>query len=562
MKRPDLYGSYENTKVLHYTELDSDMGEATPWHSLGDSELQGIPLSIERRDDGELYVHTVPDTHILTIGATRSGKTQSFVIPYAKFLTLRKNKCSMVFTDPKLELFRALAPTLHEQGYRIVHLNFTDSSRSDRWNPLCKIYDAYQRYVSVESRVKPILKDGEYFLELDGKEYHSFTSIECAINAEKRNLLAKVQGMVEEIASILCVAGSDRDISWMNGGRAIFKGIIYAMLEDSIPGGPRPLITRDNFSFDTLLNIFDRIGSGKCPFTNEYFGKRNHETSLAYKTVQKYLFIRAENTKDGFISTLATAMTAIRDGAVRDITCANSFELSEFDDECRPVAIFISMKDETKLYYGIISLFLTDLYTALIDMTRRRGNLPRKNPFYFILDEFGNMPEFRDFDSVISSCGGRNIWFWLVIQSYAQLENVYGKSAEIVKDNLNMHVYLGTNNPETKQSFSNECGKKTIISPLSALNGESETIDHYVREEVPAIPVSRLSKMSVGECVITRMNADVVISRLERYYTCPELIDEFLDEHNYISEFIPGDPKYEYPIERIKAKDDDDDDLF
>ena len=220
------------------------------------------------------------------------------------------------------------------------------------------------------------------------------------------------------------------------------------------------------------------------------------------------------------------------------------------------------MKDETKLYYGVISLFLSDLYTTLIDMTRKNGNKPRKYPFYFILDEFGNMPEFKDFDTVISSCGGRNIWFWLIIQSYAQLESVYGKSAEVVKDNLNMHVYLGTNNPETKQSFSNECGKKTVISPLSALNGDSDTITHYVRDEVSAVPVSRLSKMEVGECFITRMNSDVVLSRLERYYTCPELIEPFIGDGSYIVPFEFGDPKYEYPVYKIEGDDDDDDDLF
>ena len=109
MKRPDLYTNYENTQVLHYTELDTAMGDAVVWDELENTELSGIPISVERRGDGKLYVHTVPDTHVLAIGATRCGKTQSFVIPYAKFLTLRKNKCSMVLTDPKLELFRALA---------------------------------------------------------------------------------------------------------------------------------------------------------------------------------------------------------------------------------------------------------------------------------------------------------------------------------------------------------------------------------------------------------------------------------------------------------------------
>ncbi len=559
MIRPDFYENYENTRVLHYSELDGVLGTPVPWRELENMELEGIPISIQRREDGELYLHTVPDTHALAIGATRCGKTQSFVIPYAKFLTLRKNKCSMVLTDPKLELFRALSPTLLRQGYKVIHLNFINTDNSDRWNPLTKVYDLYQEYLKAGDGIEPHEEGGEYYYEYCGKKYTELHRLEFAINAKKRNLLALVQSHVEQLGQILCEASAEKDQSWMNGARAIFKGIIYAMLEDSAPGGRNPLITRDNFSFDTLIKIFDRIGAGnRDGFANEYFGRRDKKTSIAYKEVAKYLFIKADVTRDGFVSTLATAMTKIKDGAIRDITCASTFEMSDFDDGNTPTAIFISMKDETKLYYDIISLFLTDLYTSLIDMTRQKGNVPRKNPFYFILDEFGNMPEFRDFDTVISSCGGRNIWFWLIIQSYAQLNNVYRERSEVVKDNLNMHVYLGTNNPETKKSFSDECGKKTIISPLSALNGEGETIEHFVREEVPAVPVSRLSKMEIGECIITRMNADVVWSRLERYYTCPEMIEDG-EKYKYVSSFIAGDPRYEYPIEQISDDDDDDD---
>ncbi len=55
-----------------------------------------------------------------------------------------------------------------------------------------------------------------------------------------------------------------------------------------------------------------------------------------------------------------------------------------------------------------------------------------KRPFYFLLDEFGNLPKFNDFDKVISACGGRNIWFLLILQSYAQLDHIYKKEIGIV----------------------------------------------------------------------------------------------------------------------------------
>lgn len=547
MKKIDVFKDYENTRVVHYTELDSYLGESVPWDKLPETEVAGTPLSIRRKADGKLYVNTVPDTHVLTIGATRSGKTQSFVIPYGSFLATRKNKCSMVFTDPKLEIFDSLSPTLAEQGYRIILLNFVNPAESDRWNPFTPIFDLYQRYLHVEDEVDAILEDGNYFSVFRGKKYTDDTRLSYAVNAERKSILYEVQARVEEIANIMCPPTQDRDASWMNGARSIFKGLIFSMLEDSVPSDKYTVITRDTFSLSTLLEIYDRIGRADNDFTEEYFDRRDKNTSIAYRLVQRFMFIKAEMTKDGYMSTLATAMTKINDGAIRQITCANTFDFSDFDDDKQPCAVFIAMKDETKLYYDIIGLFLTDLYKNLINMTRQNGNRPRKNPFYFVLDEFGNMPKFNDFDSVITACGGRNIWFWLIIQSYAQLDNVYGQNnAKIIKDNLNMHVFLGTNNPETKKEFSNECGEHTIYSAMSAINGEGEHIAKYQKETIPVIPVSTLSCLEVGECIITRMNSDVTWSRLERYYMCPELSKDNKPPYVYESDFMLGDPKYEY----------------
>ena len=61
-----------------------------------------------------------------------------------------------------------------------------------------------------------------------------------------------------------------------------------------------------------------------------------------------------------------------------------------------------------------------------------------------------------------------------------------------------------------------------VLSPLSALNGSGRTIDRYEKELVPLIPISRLSELTDGECVITQMRGDVLWSKIERSYLCPE----------------------------------------
>ena len=126
----------------------------------------------------------------------------------------------------------------------------------------------------------------------------------------------------------------------------------------------------------------------------------------------------ASSTRSCIISCFAEKIKKFRDTSVRRITCANTIDIDSLDDDEKPTVIFISYKDEDSLHYSVISLFISDLYTSLI-ATARRKNGSLKRPCYFLLDEFGNFPKFKDFENVISACRSRNIWFFLIIQSYA-----------------------------------------------------------------------------------------------------------------------------------------------
>ncbi len=159
----------------------------------------------------------------------------------------------------------------------------------------------------------------------------------------------------------------------------------------------------------------------------------------------------------------------------------------------------------------------------------------------------------KDFETTISACAGRNIFFILVMQSYAQLNSVYGDSvAAIIRDNLNMHVFFGSNNSQTLDEFSKECGLITRISPVSALNGKSPEMDCYQIETIPLVPKSDLLHFSPGECIITEANCGYVLfSKLERYYLCKEFNDlPITDEKQYVGGVDPFDSCYTYKIQK------------
>ena len=84
----------------------------------------------------------------------------------------------------------------------------------------------------------------------------------------------------------------------------------------------------------------------------------------------------------------------------------------------------------------------------------------------FLLDEFANCPPFLDpsIEKMVSVARSRGMRFHLYIQSFSQLDSVYGKDiARSVLDNCGL-CYLKTNTQETAESISKRLGYKTLES--------------------------------------------------------------------------------------------------
>lgn len=542
MKNIELFKDYENAKLLdaaEYARAHSDM--TVRYGELSEREIEGLPICVRRDESGELLVTFIPDTHILAIGATRSGKTTGYVIPTLNVLLRKKNKPSFVISDPKQELYRGNAKTLEAMGYRVLMLDFTNYMHSDCWNPLTKYYRLYRKSREVEEQVEIEETPKGPRNVFRGVVYDSHEELKRAITEIREGYIDEVEKGITALTQAIIPNTNKKDPFWDDSARDLLKAILYGMLEDSDSGE----ITEYNFSFDTVLRVFDAFTDSESSYDGGYFSSRDIETSKAHQLARKCIIEQASSTRRCISSEFAAKMNKFRDTAVRRITCTSSFEMKELDDGA-PTVIFVSYRDEESLHYEVISLFLSNLYTELIAVARSKGSRLER-PFYFLLDEFGNLPEFKDFDKVISACAGRNIWFLLILQSYAQLNSVYGKdTAEIIKDNLNAHIFFGTNNPDTKREFSNECGRKTIISPTSALGGSGDSIERYEKETVALVPVSALTGLRAGDCIVTQMREDVLWSRFERSYTCPEFVSDGADPDERAVGINFSDARYTY----------------
>lgn len=549
MRKIELFGDYENAKIATvdgYRELHA--GDTYCYDRLAEQEIEGIPVCITRNASGTLDVTFIPDTHLLAIGATRSGKTTGYVIPTLNVLLRKKNKPSLVIGDPKQELYIGNAEKFEKAGYRVLLLDFTNYRHSDCWNPLTKYYRFYQSYLHIEEEVELVETDHGPRNCFRGVIYESQEELNRAVEEVQDGYLDEVEKGITALSGIIIPRADVKDPFWDDSARDLLCAILYGMLEDSTEEGG---ITEYNFSFDTVMRIFDSFTDSDTNYDGGYFTSRELETSKAHRLARKCIIEQAATTRRCISSNFAAKMSKFRDTSVRRITSTNTFEMCELDDG-KPTVIFLTYKDEECLHYDVISMFLSNLYTELIAVARRKSS-KLSRPFYFLLDEFGNLPKFNDFDKVISACAGRNIWFLLILQSYAQLNLVYGReTAEIIKDNLNTHIFFGTNNPETKREFSEECGKKTIIAPTSALNGNGEAIERYEKDTVALVPVSALTHIAEGECIVTQMREDVLWSRIERSYLCPEFSAGHADPDVHANGIKFSDPRFQFVLQKRK----------
>ncbi len=539
---------YENSVLLHYQDLRKQDGALIPYRSLPELDRPGVLKACQYVDGELMQTYSEMENHVGVIAATRLGKTTSYVIPTVFSFLSQKRKRSMILSDPKGEIYRCTAPALKKAGYKVKLINFRDYMHSECWNMLTPIFRKYKAIQNIPNEVE-LVKDenGIPRNRFRGRVYTSQRQLDQDVAFMQDIAYEDVGNDIDTLAQMFIVTKKDTDPYWEDCARDVLRAFLWAMLEDSeLEKNP---ITESTYSFSTILNILATFhdDGGMRYKDGGYFTSRKPD-SRAYQLAKNSFIENAPATRKCIMSSFNAKISVFRESAMRLITSCNSFEMDELIGD-EPIAIFIDYRDEVKVHYEIISLFVQSAYNYLINYADKEKKGKLDVPFYFILDEFGNFPKMKDFETTISACAGRNIFFILIIQSYAQLNSVYGSDvAEIIRDNLNMHVFFGSNNPSTLELFSRECGDRTRISPMSALNGGGKEIECYDKETIPLVPKSALAHFEPGECIVTEANCGYVLfSRLERYYLWKELEGmETANEHEYVCPVNPFDKQYVY----------------
>lgn len=367
------------------------------------------------------------DAHTLVIGATGSGKTQTTILPQTKLSLLAGE--SVVINDVKGEIYQRTAHNFKEKDYQLIVLNFEDPTLASSWNPLQLPYEFYKQKNT--DKAITLIEDLGYYLfsDLENKESDSF---------------------------------------WTNSTIDYFTGLTLYLFEHA---------SLEEINLNSVYNLANDLSEEN---TATKFLQQLDKTSTIYYNLSGTLKAPME-TKGGIIATFNQKIKKyIGLNNLSSMLSNSNFDIKKISNQ--KTAIFI-ISGLTTYSNSLIPLFVSQIITATDNFGAKERRLN------IILDEFDSMIPIKNFAKLINYARSIKVRFTVVIKSYIDLTNMYGKEqTEVIKSCFPILIYLLSNDIYTLEEISKLCGNQEINKKVRPLISVEELKVMKVFEAIVLIP--------------------------------------------------------------------------
>lgn len=391
-------------------------------------EVGGLVIGKEdlKNKKEKLYLIT-KDRHSLNIAITRGGKTRHVVMESMAALMLAGENIFAV--DMKQELYDYTGEKAQDLGYRTICIDFIHPYQSDRNNYL-----------------EPIIK------ELKKGD------ISRAIE-ETWSLTGQLVGEPPENGEKL----------WNNGEASTLAASIMAVCYDN----------QDRPEYQNLTNVYYFI-TEMCQDYRGALPLQFYIDSLPEDHPSRILLaatkLAAFKTRSSFYVSAVMTLKLFTMPSINAMTNTSDFDLEKLIRTDQKTIIYLCLPARDDTYFPLASLVLrqiSDLIDRMADLYG--GRCPRRWNFYE--DEFGNFTKITNITQQLSFGTGKGILHNLFVQSYAQIDEKYGKeTAQIIKDNCDTTIYLRSPNYDTREAISKDLDDYTTHSYSISNNMQSGTM--------------------------------------------------------------------------------------
>lgn len=344
----------------------------------------------------------------LIIGGSGSWKTRGYIIP-----NIMQMNASYVVTDPKGEIAAKCGNMLKKFGWNVKVFDVIHPEKSIRYNPFVYfrndkdvIQFVNNFFTATDAPKRQNAMSGEKFWDDQAKNLmlaFCFLLYKEA-PAEEQNL-----GMVLELLHNAAVSEEDENVSPVD--------LIFSRLERRNPGHIAVGFYKDY-----------KVAAGKT-----------------LKSVQ---------------STLSARLSFFNLELLTKLTMTDDIDIRSLGE--KKTALFLVIPDNDTSFNFLIGTLYQQMFQQLYDLADHvyHGILPVH--VRFLMDEFANIHLPDDYEKILSTARSRNCSFTIVIQDKSQLEALFKDVYKSIMGNCDELLFLGSNEFDTCEYISKECGNETI----------------------------------------------------------------------------------------------------
>ena len=425
------------------------------------------------------------DVHTLMIGAAGVGKTAYFLYPNIELACA--SGMSFISTDTKGDVARNYGTIARKYyGYNVSVLDLRNPTRSDENNILHLVNKYMDLYLQDKTDLSSKAK-AEKYAKITAKTIINIGGGDSSNYGQNAFFYDAAEGLLASVILLLAEFGDKNE-------RHIVS--VFKLIQD-------------------LLAKYQPDPKAKPKM---YFSKLMDKLPSEHKA--KWLAGAALNSSDqSMLSVMSTALSRLNsflDTEMEQMLCfGTAVDAEKFCNERS--AIFIVLPEEDTSKYFMVSLLIQQLYREILVIADENGG-KLKNRVMFYCDEFGTFPKIEGAESMFSAGRSRKITIVAIIQSFAQLEQNYGKQGmEIITDNTQLTVFGGfAPNSQSAEVLSKALGEQTVLSG-SVSNGRdrSQSLQMIGR---PLMTVDELKSMPKGQFIVMKTGTHPMISKLKLFF--------------------------------------------
>jgi type IV secretory pathway TraG/TraD family ATPase VirD4 len=384
------------------------------------------------------------DTHVCVVSGTRGGKGTSVIVPN---LCLWPGSCVVI--DPKGE---NATVTAARRG--------SGSRYSEPLKP------------KSEDQQKVHILDPFQAVRLPDISRASFNPLDL-ISLEGAEAV-KAISVADRIASAIVVPGNNREPFWDAKAHRLIKAVILYVKKSSEFKNARNLVTvyrllnhgavelQEKLREDGRFNEYLKTNTAHRILWDSMCNKKGRDAvdDVIFAAGQEMRSI-AEQTGSGILAHATDQLEFLSDPLMQQCLMRSDFALKDLKASKQGMTLYLSLtRDKMQSHFRWLRL-MVDLIIAELE----RPDIQQGSgyPTLIVLDEFAGLHRMTTIENAAAQAAGFRVKFMFVVQTLAQLEEVYGKGWETFLSNSGLKIFFQIDDVFTRDYVSKLAGKSETL---------------------------------------------------------------------------------------------------